>query len=118
MPTTDSTAFDTQSGEQGSASESVPGNPYEPSARRQEILKADPYYPHTAWRAVVMWLAYFLVLVGCSALVILTNPGRQMDWDDLLVPAGIVTTSIGFQYVFRSARVQQQENWGRIPPRS
>ena len=86
------------------------------ASRRQEIVKADPYYPHTGWRAVWIGLTYFLMMVGLASLIMLLTPGRVLEWDDLLVPAAVVTSSVGFQFLFRRARVQVLENMGQIAP--
>ena len=116
MSTTESTAFETQSGEESPASGNASSNPYEPPARRQEILRADPYYPHTAWRAVVMWLIYFFGFLGFVALLNLSIPVGDLEWGNALIPALIATASVGSQWLWRKTRVLVLENSGQISP--
>ena len=101
----------------GAASGSGPA-PHDSGARRREILKADPYYPHTAWRAVVIWLAYFFILLGFAALLVLLIPDREFGWYYVAFTAVFATVSTTIQFLSRRARVQMLENTGQIsaPP--
>ena len=113
---TDPAGFHPQSGDGGSASGVVLEDPHDSAGRRQEILRADPYYPHTAWRTVVAWLAYFFIFLGFAALLVLLIPGREFGWYYVVTTAVYATVSTAMQVLCRRARVQMLENTGQIPP--
>ncbi|RLP61187.1 hypothetical protein D9R02_01005 [Kocuria rhizophila] len=83
-------------------------------SRRQQILRADPYYPHTAWRAVVTWLLYFFVFLGFAALLTLIVPDREFGWYYAAYTAVFATISTVIQFLGRKARVRMLENTDQI----
>ena len=83
-------------------------------SRRQEILKADPYFPHTVWRAVVTWLLYFFVFLGFAALLTLIVPDREFGWYYAAYTAAFATVGTVIQILNRKARVRMLENSGQI----
>ncbi|MBS6029807.1 MAG: hypothetical protein KH989_03655 [Kocuria rhizophila] len=84
--------------------------------RRQEILRADPYYPHTGWRAAVAWLAYFFFFLGLTAFIILMVPDHEFGWYYVTYTAAFATFSVIIQFLSRRARSRMLENTGQIPP--
>lgn len=76
MSTGEPNAFEARHGGRRSAKGAPVGDSGESQPRRQEILRADPYYPHTAWRTVMTWLLYFFVFLGFAALLTLIVPDR------------------------------------------
>ncbi|WP_327063003.1 hypothetical protein OG312_05235 [Kocuria rhizophila] len=90
------------------------GDSGESQPRRQEILRADPYYPHTAWRTVVTWLLYFFVFLGFAALLTLIVPDRQFGWYYVAYTAVFATVGTAIQIVNRKARVRMLENSDQI----
>ncbi|RKQ35449.1 hypothetical protein C1C97_008695 [Kocuria tytonis] len=83
--------------------------------RRREILRADPYYPHTVWRAVVAWLGYFFIFLGFAAFIILLVPDREFGWYYVVYTAVFATGGTGMLFLNRRARVRMLENTGQIP---
>ncbi|KHE73468.1 hypothetical protein AS25_12780 [Kocuria marina] len=82
--------------------------------RRREILTADPYFPHTAPRAIVVWLVYFFGFLGLSALLVLVWPNREFGWYYVVVTAVNATAMVGVQFLMRRYRVTVLENAGRL----
>ena len=114
MSTSEPNAFDTRHGGQGSAKGAPVGASAESLSRRQQILRADPYYPHTAWRAVVTWLLYFFVFLGFAALLTLIVPDREFGCYYAAYTAAFATLSTVIQILNRKARVRMLENSGQI----
>lgn len=88
----------------------------ESRSRRREILREDPYYPHTGWRAVVAWLVYFFSFLGFAGFIILMVPDREFGWYYVACTAAFATFSVTIQFLSRRARVRMLENTGQIPP--
>ena len=84
--------------------------------RRRAIVRADPYYPHTGWRAVVAWLVYFFVFLGFAGFIILMVPDREFGWYYVAYTAAFATFSVIIQFLSRRARSRMLENTGQIPP--
>lgn len=87
----------------------------ESQSRRQQILRADPYYPHTVLRALFLAAVTFLSTVGLSVVLILMFWPREITWDLMLVPAVYATIFAGGQLLLHKFRVSRLEHWGRIP---
>ena len=114
MSTSEPNAFEERYGGQGSAKGAPAGASGEPQSRRQEIMRADPYFPHTAWRAVVTWLLYFFVFMGFAALLTLIVPDREFGWYYAAYTAAFATVGTVIQILNRKARVRMLENSGQI----
>lgn len=82
--------------------------------RRREILTVDPYFPHTAPRAIVVWLVYFFGFLGLSALLVLMWPNREFGWYYVVVTAMNATAMVGVQFLMRRYRVTVLENAGKL----
>lgn len=116
MSTSEPSTVNARRTDNGGAASGAGPAPANSGARRREILRADPYYPHTAWRAVVMWLIYFFGFLGFVALLNLSIPVGDLEWGDALIPALIATASVGSQWLWRRTRVLVLENSGQISP--
>ena len=114
MSTSEPNAFDTRHGGQGSAKGAPVGASAESLSRRQQILRADPYYPHTASRAVVTWLPHFFITLAFSALLTLIVPDREFGWYYAAYTAAFATVGTVIQILNRKARVRMLENSGQI----
>lgn len=118
MPTSEPSTVNARRTDNGGAASGSGSAPPDSGARCREILRADPYYPHTAWRAVVAWLAYFFIFLGFAALIVLMVPHREFGWYYVVTTAMFATVSIAMQFLCRRARVQMLENSGQISPES
>ena len=114
MSTSEPNTFDPRHGGPGPAPGAPVGASGESQSRRQEIMRADPYFPHTAWRAVVTWLLYFFVFLGFAALLTLIVPDREFGWYYVANTAMFATVGTVIQIVNRKARVRMLENSGQI----
>ncbi|KIC70398.1 hypothetical protein RK09_01480 [Kocuria rhizophila] len=114
MSTSEPNAFDARHGGQRSAKGAPVGASGESLSRRQQILRADPYFPHTAWRAVVTWLLYFFVFLGFAALLTLIVPDREFGWYYAAYTAVFATVGTVIQILNRKARVRMLENTDQI----
>ena len=87
----------------------------EPAAeRRREILTEDPYFPHTASRAILLWVVYFFAFLGFSALLVLVWPHREFGWFHVMTTAVTAAAVVGVQFLMRRYRVMILENAGRV----
>ena len=114
MFTSEPNTVETRHGGPGSAQDTPTRASSESQSRRQEILRADPYYPHTGTRAIAMLLGYFFILLGFMALLDLLIPVANIKGANLLTPALIATASVGSQWLWRKARVGVLESSGQI----
>ncbi len=117
MSTSEPNTFETRHGGPGPAPGAPVGASGESQSRRQEIMRADPYYPHTAMRAITMWFALALFCLGFAALATLLLPNREFGWYYVSMVAVIATTFVGGQVLLRGFRVGRLEQWGRIARR-
>ena len=114
MSTSEPKAFEAQDLGRDSARGASVDASKKAQSRRQEILKADPYYPHTAWRTVVTWLLYFFVFLGFAALLTLIVPDREFGWYYVACTAVFATGGTVVQIMSRKARVRMLENTDQI----
>lgn len=82
--------------------------------RRDEILKADPYYPHTVWRALFLALLLFLSTFGLTVLLVMAFWPQEITVKLLLQPAIYAVIYSGGQLLLHRFRVGRLEDWGRI----
>ena len=80
MSTSEPNAFEARHGGRRSAKGAPVGDSGESQPRRQEILRADPYYPHTVLRALLLAAITFLSTVGLSVVLILMFWPREITW--------------------------------------
>lgn len=115
MSTSEPNTFEARHGGQGSVKSAPVGASGESLSRRQQILRADPYYPHTVLRALFMAAVTFLSTVGLSVVLILMFWPREITWDLMLTPAIFAIIYAGGQLLLHKFRVGRLEDWGRIP---
>ena len=117
MSTSEPNAFETRYGGQGSAKGAPVGASDESLSRRHEILRADPYYPHTVLRALLLAAITFLSTVGLSVVLILMFWPREITWGLMVAPGVYAIIFAGGQLLLHKFRVGRLEDWGRISRR-
>lgn len=84
-------------------------------SRSAIIQAADPYFPHTPWRAVLLAVTLALIMLGfATAISVVFDVGTvslfHVVW---FFVQGAVVASVG--YFGRGVRIRNLENQGRIP---
>lgn len=84
-------------------------------SRNSIIQAADPYFPHTPWRAVLLAVTLALTVLGFAAAIsVVFDVGTvslfHVVW---FFVQGAVVASVG--YFGRGGRVRNLETQGRIP---
>lgn len=84
-------------------------------SRTAIIQAADPYFPHTFWRAVLLAVTLALIMLGfATAISVVFDVGTvsllHVVW---FFVQGAVVASVG--YFGRGVRIRNLETQGRIP---
>ena len=84
-------------------------------SRTAIIQAADPYFPHTFWRAVLLAVTLALIILGfATAISVVFDVGTVSLFHVVsFFVQGAVVASIG--YFGRGVRIRNLETQGRIP---
>lgn len=84
-------------------------------SRAAMIQEADPYFPHTFWRAVLWSTAMGLMVLGLVSIAVVVFDTEPIGPFQIIVIAGQVVVTAAVCLLGRGVRVQLLESQGKIP---